>query len=215
MAQTLSNGLSRNQLYYRKNRAKRLLERRDYYKGSRVLGSDLFFRNRLAAIKAKAIKNNLKFNLTLEHIKDIFPLDSKCPALGIKFKMSTTGFAERTSASLDRIIPKLGYTKGNVIWVSMVANRIMSDANPNEVAKVAKFFKKSILKEGKDCPKCAGSGLIHYDENHLTKCWVCCPHDKGWWLLDENYKYAGKLCCRAGCGTTKDPGTPTRSYSVE
>ena len=83
-----------------------------------------------------------------------------------------------------------------------------------------------------DCPKCGGSGLVHYDENHCfeqrlwpdsdhchrhiwydhqsaghhsTKCWVCCPHDKGWWLLDENYKDAGKLCCRAGCGTTKDP----------
>ena len=55
-----------------------------------------------------------------------------------------------------------------------------------------------------DCPKCGGSGLVHYDENHLTKCWVCCPHDKGWWLLDENYKNSGKLWCRAGCGTTKD-----------
>jgi len=204
--------LSKHQLYYRKNRAKRLLERQKYYKGSRLLGSDLFFRNRLAAIKSKAIKNNLKFNLTLDHIKDIFPLDSKCPALGIKFKMSTTGFAERTSASLDRIIPKLGYTKGNVIWVSMIANRIMSDANADEVVKVAMFFKKSILKGGdgmsdttkEDCPKCGGSGLVHYDENHSTKCWVCCPHDKGWWLLNENYKDAGKLCCRAGCGTTKD-----------
>lgn len=144
----MTQTLSRHQLYYRNNKEKRLLDRRKHYKGSRVLGSDLFFRARLSGTKAKATKNKIKFNLTLEHIKDIFPSDHRCPALGIKFKMSNTGFPGRASASLDRIIPKLGYTQGNVVWVSMKANMIMSDANADEVVKVAIFFKKSILKEG-------------------------------------------------------------------
>lgn len=57
----------------------------------------------------------------------------------------------------------------------------------------------------KSCPKCNGTGSYSYDENHGKICEVCCPHDQGWWLLQEHYgNDNGKLCCLRGCGTVKE-----------
>jgi hypothetical protein len=54
-----------------------------------------------------------------------------------------------------------------------------------------------------NCPKCHGKGYYHYDENHGKLCELCCNHDKGWWLLKDNYdKLNGRYCCKAGCGVT-------------
>ena len=58
------------------------------------------------------------------------------------------------------------------------------------------------------CPKCQGNLWYRYSTHgtpHFTKCDLCCAHDKGWWLLEKNYgKNNGKLCCKAGCGLTKE-----------
>ena len=46
------------------------------------------------------------------------------------------------SPSFDRIYPKKGYTKGNVIVISNKANRIKTDATVKEIRKVANFYEK-------------------------------------------------------------------------
>jgi len=60
-----------------------------------------------------------------------------------------------------------------------------------------------------DCPKCKGTGQYQYSTHgtpHFTICDLCCPHNMGWWLLEQHYgKDNGKLCCRAGCGKTRAP----------
>ena len=48
--------------------------------------------------------------------------------------------------SLDRLIPELGYVKGNIAVVSTRANIIKRDATPEELMKVAKFYEK-VFKE--------------------------------------------------------------------
>lgn len=53
------------------------------------------------------------------------------------------------------------------------------------------------------CPKCFGKGFYAYDENHSQPCELCCPHDQGFWKLPKDYKDAGKMCCRLGCGYVK------------
>lgn len=56
-----------------------------------------------------------------------------------------------------------------------------------------------------DCPMCKGTGTYMYDHNHGTVCKKCCQHGLGWWLLEKYYgENNGKLCCRAGCGATKE-----------
>lgn len=54
-----------------------------------------------------------------------------------------------------------------------------------------------------NCPKCGGTRLYRYDENHATICDQCCPHERGWWQLpDEGYgDLSGLWCCKIGCGT--------------
>ncbi len=44
--------------------------------------------------------------------------------------------------SIDRINPKKGYVKENIIVVSMKANRIKTDATVEEIRKVADFYEK-------------------------------------------------------------------------
>ena len=94
--------------------------------------------------KKRAKKFNVDFNLTEEYVESIYPKDGKCPALGIKLKKLDGSNAP----SLDRIVPELGYIKGNVQWVSKIANQVMSNATPEQVMSVAKYYKK--ITEGVD-----------------------------------------------------------------
>jgi len=59
-----------------------------------------------------------------------------------------------------------------------------------------------------DCEKCDGKGHYMYDHNHSIICDACCPHDKGRWLLTEDFSGYREgqetWCCTRGCGTTFD-----------
>jgi len=92
------------------------------------------------AHKNKCKKNGVKFNITLEYLKEIFPKDSKCPVLGIKMKFG--GQYARNSPSLDKIIPDKGYVVGNVAWISFKANAIKNNANFDEILRVGNWLKK-------------------------------------------------------------------------
>lgn len=87
--------------------------------------------------KQRAKKKRLPFNLTLDDV--IIP--THCPALGIKLIPGSSG---SQSPTLDRIIPSLGYTKGNVVVISALANAIKSTGTPSEILKVAKFYLKQL-----------------------------------------------------------------------
>lgn len=93
--------------------------------------------------KARSNKNNIPFDLTLEYVKSIWPIDNKCPVLKIPLvKASRPEKGRNSSPSLDRIIPELGYTRGNVIVISTKANRIKNNATAQEIQAVANYFLK-------------------------------------------------------------------------
>ena len=54
----------------------------------------------------------------------------------------------QNSPSLDRIDNDKGYTKGNVIMVSHMANSIKNQATPDQIQKVATFYKKLYKERG-------------------------------------------------------------------
>ena len=85
------------------------------------------------------------FDITLEYLQEIFPEDKKCPVLNIKFKVNSFGPGSH-SPSLDRIDNDKGYEIGNVMWVCQKVNNIKTNAAPDEIIKVGKFYKK-LLKE--------------------------------------------------------------------
>ncbi len=93
--------------------------------------------DRRMLISARQVAKNkgLPFNLTLEDVA----VPDRCPALGIALR-SVRGTRLKEAPSLDRIVPHLGYTKGNVVVVSWHANRIKADATIDELRQVADFY---------------------------------------------------------------------------
>lgn len=89
----------------------------------------------LSAAKNRAKLKGVPFSLTYKDIE----IPTICPVLGIP--LIRGGGAPRDNCpSLDRIIPKLGYVCGNIMIISMRANRIKNDATPDELVKIAAFY---------------------------------------------------------------------------
>ena len=95
-------------------------------------------------LKRRAKLAGVPFELTEKVIKNKINLaGTKCPVLGVEMQISKLGSKNNDlSTSIDRIEPKKGYVRSNIIVVSMKANRIKNDATVNEIKKVADFYEK-------------------------------------------------------------------------
>lgn len=83
---------------------------------------------------------NIPFDITVD---DLTVLEI-CPVLGIKIQVNS-GCVKENSISLDRIIPELGYVKGNVAIISYKANTIKNNASVEELEKVLNWLKAKII----------------------------------------------------------------------
>lgn len=64
-----------------------------------------------------------------------------CPALGIPLISSVgTGQRNDNTPSVDRIVPSKGYVKGNILVISLRANRIKNNATLEELVKIAEYY---------------------------------------------------------------------------
>ena len=91
--------------------------------------------------KRRAKTKGVPFDLSVEDI--IIP--ELCPILGIPLMVGVgacggNGGPTDSSPSLDRIIPELGYVKGNVQVISNRANRFKSDASIEELEAVVRHM---------------------------------------------------------------------------
>ena len=86
----------------------------------------------LIAARGRAKRFDVPFSIT---VKDII-IPEKCPALGTPFKKGTP-----QAASLDRIVPVLGYVPGNVQVISRRANSIKHNANSKELQAVCDWLR--------------------------------------------------------------------------
>lgn len=73
--------------------------------------------------RSRAARKNLPFDL---EGSDLFPLPEFCPVFGLRLDYNA-GPNLRIQASVDRIIPALGYVKGNVRVISRSANLAKMD----------------------------------------------------------------------------------------
>lgn len=91
----------------------------------------------LAQAKYRAKKLGLPFNITAEDL--VVP--RLCPALGIPLRrnVGSTGY-HPNSPSVDRIVPELGYTKGNIVVISNRANTLKRDATAFELGLIAAWL---------------------------------------------------------------------------
>lgn len=87
----------------------------------------------LSRVKSRAKRNGIPFNLEVSDI--VIP--DRCPVLGIPIvqNQGRQGYFP-DSASVDRIVPELGYVKGNVRVISQRANQLKSDATLEEMRLV-------------------------------------------------------------------------------
>jgi hypothetical protein len=93
----------------------------------------------LSVIKQRAKTQNLNFDLTFEYLEATAP--EKCPVFNVNLSWGRqTGKINPTSPSLDRIVPELGYVKGNVRWLSHLANTMKSNATQEELKAFAKWI---------------------------------------------------------------------------
>lgn len=91
----------------------------------------------LNAIKARCRKTGLPFDITREDLD--WP--THCPILGIKLSRNWIGSSKHSSPSIDRMVPELGYVKGNVRVISLLANGMKSDASREQI----EMFCRNIL----------------------------------------------------------------------
>lgn len=89
----------------------------------------------LQGAKQRAKRNGSPFNLTHEDI--IIP--KYCPVLGCELKMSDEQ-PSACSPSIDKIVPELGYVKGNVKIISWRANDVKGNATIEELKKVIEYM---------------------------------------------------------------------------
>ncbi len=93
-------------------------------------------RRMVVTAKHRARRLGLPFNLSVSD----FTIPEVCPALGIPLRVSR-GRPTDNSPSLDKVIPELGYVRGNVAVISLRANRIKYDATLDELVKLAVWFR--------------------------------------------------------------------------
>lgn len=95
----------------------------------------------LSQAKIRAKKYNVPFKITRQDLIDMFPADNLCPVLKVPFVWGTKNNKE-LSPSLDRMIPELGYIKGNVRFISYKANRIKNDSNVEILKNLIKYMEQ-------------------------------------------------------------------------
>jgi hypothetical protein len=90
--------------------------------------------------KNRARKKSLAFDLDLDYLDAIATVC--CPIFGTPFVFGESdGLLKATSPSLDRIVPSMGYIKGNVVFISHRANTIKHNVeDASDLYKVADWL---------------------------------------------------------------------------
>lgn len=98
--------------------------------------------NAVAAIMCRGAKDRAKAKcLPFDITPDDIVVPEFCPVLPTIRLVSRYGKKlDDSSPTLDRIIPELGYVRGNILVVSHLANRIKTNATPEQIQAVATFY---------------------------------------------------------------------------
>ena len=116
---------------------------------------DGYLTNALSSAKTRSKNKQMAFELDIEYLRSI--ATNKCPVFNVDLKYASsqkgTGRRDPYSASLDKVIPELGYVKGNVVFISDWANLIKSNATEVQLYAVADWLhakRKEVLNAFKE-----------------------------------------------------------------
>jgi predicted MPP superfamily phosphohydrolase len=125
----------------RENNKEAVLEYGRAYQKNRRKNFEYRLQMLLNASKQRAKLKNREHSITLEDIKDLYPVDGKCPVFGFNLEFNDAGFRE-TSPSIDRIDSDKGYTKDNIQIISWKANRLKAYATVEDLEILVAFLKQ-------------------------------------------------------------------------
>lgn len=97
---------------------------------------------KLKASRARSRSQFLKvpFDLDAEYLESIWT--GVCPVLGVSISITEKDRSDEFAAELDRFVPALGYTKGNVAFLSRRANRLKNNVTTKELEQLIEWMKK-------------------------------------------------------------------------
>lgn len=101
---------------------------------------DFVLQNRIYSIRHKCKKNDIPFDIDFEYLKEIYT--GECAYLGVPLELRNSQDKNGYNLSIDRIIPELGYVKGNIKIISNKANLMKANATLEELM----IFAKNILR---------------------------------------------------------------------
>lgn len=86
-------------------------------------------------VKLRAKKLGLSFDLDVDFMRDLFESqDGMCFYTGYEMILTQGQGLTQNTASLDKLIPELGYTMGNVVFCTQRANTIKNNMSMEELA---------------------------------------------------------------------------------
>lgn len=101
----------------------------------------------IAARNHTARRAGLPATLTWQEIGDP---PATCPCCGVEMERANGG--RRTSPSLDKLVPELGYTQQNAIWICDRCNVIKQDTTPDELYRLADWLWNEYKERGYQLP---------------------------------------------------------------
>jgi len=90
--------------------------------------------------KQSAIRYGIPFTINFEDIEQ----PKFCPVLGIElnYNWSSDYRRDEAKATIDKVVPILGYVPGNVFVISWRANKLKSDMTLDELQKIMNYIKE-------------------------------------------------------------------------
>jgi hypothetical protein len=109
---------------------------REYNKAWRAAHKDdvkVCLNKRLNKARSRAIKLKVPFELTKQHLYDLYAATPYCAISGLPFDLHSS----YATISLDRIVPAKGYVIGNVRLVRWIVNAAMCDWGEGPLIEIA------------------------------------------------------------------------------
>jgi hypothetical protein len=92
----------------------------------------------LYRLKCRAENQGVPFNLSLDDLQ----IPIYCPVFGKRLRIGKSRGFRDWSPSADKVIPRLGYVKGNVQIISNRANLIKRDASLKELESIVDYVRR-------------------------------------------------------------------------
>jgi len=107
---------------------------------------NIMFGRAIQNARNRAKKKNIPFELTKEHIIDLFEKqDGKCYYSDIQLnvvKVNKDRTHDPFKMTLDCVVPGLGYTKGNVVWCAYCVNALKLKMSKEEMINICRHIAK-------------------------------------------------------------------------